>query len=471
MEVRTARYKLKPSVQQYAALCGVRWHLRNLRNASLQELKDSYRAARREAARHGRDRPIGEDWIVVRHEEIADFMVWQATKEPDLRRRHEQAEDRRVAKVAHRIASGDPKADPADLTRRPWKAKDSSSFGRSISKVDQIRRLLEIRASDPEGIGAIPHSLLMDQIDIVHKAMDAFFERVKAGLKPGFPRFKSYDRVRSMGCPIGDGIQLRLDAATGRARLHAKMLWHGAMDVNFHRDLLGNPKTIRLTYDGRFWWTTIACEVEIDAVTHTRPGTSIGLDAGVNTLLAFDDGTLVPNPKFLEEDASHIRRLARSLARCRRASHNRIKAKRQLARARKRTADRRATHHHKLSNDVVAKAETIFVEDLKIKNMVRSAAGTVDEPGTNVAQKRGLNRGMQDAAIFALYGMIRYKAASAGGRVIAVDPRHTSQDCSECGGREPDARRRSRYRCSCGADLDADHNAARNVLARGLLAA
>ncbi len=76
MEVRTARHKLKPSRARYALLAGVRWHLRNLRNGGLQELKDSYRAARREAARHGRDRPSPEDWIVVRREEIVEFLAW-----------------------------------------------------------------------------------------------------------------------------------------------------------------------------------------------------------------------------------------------------------------------------------------------------------------------------------------------------------------------------------------------------------
>ena len=408
---------------------------------------------------------------MVRQEEIADYMAWQTLKEPDLRRRHLQAEERRIVKIRDRIDKGDPKVDLAELVLRPWKAKDAFFFGRPISKADQVRRLIEIRASDPDGIGVIPHSLLMDQIDIVHQAMDAFYDRVKAGLKAGFPRFKSYDQVRSMACPIGDGIQLRLDALNGKARLHAKMLWHGAMDMHFHRDLLGKPKTIRLTYDGRFWWATIACEVDSEAVAHVRPGTSIGLDAGVNKLIAFDDGTFVVNPRFLEEDAAKVRRQARALSRCKRGSHNRGKAKRALARSRRKTADKRATHHHKVSKDVVAKAETIFVEDLKVRNMVRSAAGTVAEPGVNVSQKRGLNRGMHDAAISALYGMVRYKAESAGGRVVSVDSRHTSQDCSECGGREPGARNGRRYRCSCGADLDADHNAARNVLARGLLAA
>jgi putative transposase len=443
-----------------------------LRNACLQELKDSYRAARREAARGGRDRPSPQDWIVVRREEIADFMAWQAMKELDLRRRHAQAEERRIAKLRLRIAVGDPKADPAELEVRSWQPKTAASFGRGISKADQFRRLAEIRAADPEGIGSVPLSILREQVEIVHRAMDAFYERVKAGQKPGFPRFKSYDRVRSIACPIGDGIQLKQDAATGRATLHAPMLWHGGMEMRMHRDLPGVPKTIRLTYDGRFWCATIACEVEeAEPGAHPRAGTAIGIDAGVRRLLTFDDGTFVENPKFLKADASDVRRLERRLARAKRGSHGRHKAKRALRRARAATANRRRTHHHRVALDVVRRAETVFVEDLKIRNMTRSAAGTADEPGVNVAAKRGLNRSMMDASISALHGMIRYKAVSAGGRVIAEDPRNTSNDCSECGGCEPGARRQERYRCSCAAELDADHNAARNVLARGLLAA
>lgn len=472
MQVRTARHKLAPSRAQYALLRDVRGHLMRLRNACLQELKDSYRAACREAARHGRDRPTPQDWIAVRGEEIADFLAWQAWKEPDLRRRHLQAETRRVDKVRAKIALGDPKVDPDNLAIRPWQPKTDIAFGRGISKTDQYRRLAEIRADDPGGIGAVPLEILRDQVDIVHKAMDAFYERVKAGLTPGFPRFKSYDRVRSLSCPIGMGIQLKQDASSGRVTLVSSMLWHGGLEMRMHRDLPGTPKTIRLTYDGRFWWATIVCEVE-DAQPEAHPnvGRAIGIDAGIRRLLTFDDGSFVENPRFFEADAPEIRRRSRKLSRAKRGSHSRQKAKRALATARRRTMQRRSTHHHKVSKNVVARAEMIVVEDLRIRNMTRSAAGTVDEPGTVVAQKRGLNRGMMDAAISALYGMIRYKAASAGGRVVSVDPRNTSKDCSECGGRESGARRCERYSCSCGAELDADHNAARNILARGLLAA
>jgi putative transposase len=464
MSVLTFRYKLKPSTTQYAALKAPRWHLRNLRNGCLQELKDSYGAARRAASRHGRDRPIAKDWIEVRGEEIREFVAWQDLHEPDLRRRHERAETRRIAKLFEKMADGRT-IDLDAVQRRPWKAKTAADFGRPISKADQYRRLAEIRASDPDGIGSIPLTILRDQIDIVHKAMDAFYDRVKLGQKPGFPRFKSYDRVRSYGCGVGTAIQIKGD------RLYAPMLWHGGVRINMHRDLEGVPKTVRLIYDGRFWHAGITCRMEDENVVHPRAGIVCGVDAGVTRLLTFDDGTFEENPRYGETAAPEIRRLVRRLARAKRGGHARIKAKRALASAHRRLRNRRLTNRHRIAKSLALRAERIFIEDLNIKNMMASAAGTMDEPGNRVAQKRGLNRGIADAAIATIYRMTRYKAERAGGAVIAVDPRNTSTDCSECGGREPEARDRSSYRCSCGAHLHADHNAARNVLARGLLKA
>ena len=465
MLLLTAKYKLKPTRQHYEAMPFIRICCRDIRNACLQELIDSYRAACREAARHGRDRPNTDDWVVVRAEEIREFLAWQIDNEKVLRSRHDAKEIRRVDALKKDMAKGR-LVDPAKLERKSWKAKTASDFGRSISEQDQRRRLAEIRDADPDGIGSIPLSISRNQVEIIHKAMKAFFRRVAKGEAPGFPRFKGYERIRSFSCPIGDGIQLR------DGRLYAKMLWHGGLKVNMHRDLPGVPKTVRLKYDGRFWHVTFVCEVEHDAsVEHARPGSVCGIDAGVNRLLTFDDGTFVENPNHAKFEQARIRRLGRALSRCKRGSHSRNKVKRSLAAVSRKVKNRRDTAYHKISKDVVTRFQRVFIEGLEISNMIFSASGTVAEPGTNVAQKRGLNRVMSHAAIATLYGMMDYKAASAGSKFVRVDPRNTSKDCSECGGREPDARRRDRYRCSCGADLNADHNAARNVLARGILAA
>jgi hypothetical protein len=355
--VRTARYKLFLSASQYGLLRKVRFQCMRLRNACLQELVDSYRAARRQASLHGRDRPSSDDWMVVRQEEFSEFLLWQSANEPDLRRRHVQAEKRRVEKEAERFKEGG--MGPPDLQPRAWRAKDIADFARPISKQDQMRRLAEIRAADPEGVGAIPLSVLRDHVDIVHKAMDAFYRRVKLGQKPGFPRFKSFERIRSIAAPAGDGISFEL-RENGKAVLVSKMLWHGAIGVNHHRDLPGVPKTIRLTYDGRFWHVTIACEVPDAVSCHPRPNTSCGVDAGVRRLLTFDDGTGVENPAFLKQAAPEIRRRGRKLARAKRGSNARRKTKRTLAAAYRRAKNRRRTHHHKVALDVAARADDLL---------------------------------------------------------------------------------------------------------------
>ncbi len=111
-----------------------------------------------------------------------------------------------------------------------------------------------------------------------------------------------------------------------------------------------------------------------------------------------------------------------------------------------------------------------MVEDLKIINMVRSAKGTVKAPGTNVAAKAGLNRSICDAGWGQFVTILRAKAEDAGRVVIAVDPRHTSQTCSECGHVAAANRvSQAEFRCrACGHEQHADINAARNILRAGL---
>ena len=93
-----------------------------------------------------------------------------------------------------------------------------------------------------------------------------------------------------------------------------------------------------------------------------------------------------------------------------------------MAREQRALRNARKTHLHNVANAIVRSATTIFVEDLKIQNMTRSARGSVAEPGTNVRQKAGLNRALADAAPGRLMSMISYKAESAGGTMIKVDP-------------------------------------------------
>ena len=123
---------------------------------------------------------------------------------------------------------------------------------------------------------------------------------------------------------------------------------------------------------------------------------------------------------------------------------------------------------HKWTADIIRRHDFIAVEDLMIQNMTKSAAGTVEDPGERVAQKRGLNRSILDQQWGKAMTYLEYKAESAGIPFIRVDPKNTSRACAKCGAVVAGARDGESFVCTaCGNMDDADHNAALNILARG----
>ncbi|MGO9614736.1 MAG: RNA-guided endonuclease InsQ/TnpB family protein, partial [Dissulfurispiraceae bacterium] len=111
----------------------------------------------------------------------------------------------------------------------------------------------------------------------------------------------------------------------------------------------------------------------------------------------------------------------------------------------------------------------VFMEDLRVSCMSRSARGTVDNPGTNVAAKSGLNKAILDQGWGMFREMLHYKLIERGGVLVLVNPKHTSQRCSACLQVSSESRRSQRvFQCVvCGMSIDADLNAALNILAAG----
>src|SRR5690606_34297404 len=127
-------------------------------------------------------------------------------------------------------------------------------------------------------------------------------------------------------------------------------------------------------------------------------------------------------------------------------------------------------HAHKAALDLVRNYDVIVHEDLRIANMTRSASGTIDNPGRNVAQKSGLNRSILDAGWGVFLTILAHKAESAGRELIAVEPRNTSRTCARCGHCAAENRvTQAEFRCTaCGHTAHADVNAAVNILRAGL---
>ena len=435
MPYKTFRYKIEGSLAQYAALRSARFHCKEFRNACLQERIESYRTARNHALIAGRDRPSPQDWVAAHGAHAPVFLAWQDSKRSDLIRRHDQAQQRLIAKAMKAFEDGITYG-PVNLRPLPWRARTADDLNRAISKQDQFRSISEIRLSDPGGIGKVPTSVLREHAIIVDEAMQGFFKRVGKGETPGFPRFKGFDQVKSLECPFGDGIGFERYAISDSGEITScrlkSMMWAGGLKVRMHRPLPGRPRRVQLKYDGRFWWVCFLIEVELPHRPHHAIGTVAGCDVGVNRLVTLDDGSHYENPRFLRVGANAIANAQRRLAVCKRASNARRKAKRALATAHRRVRNRRNTWMHAVAKRLAQRAETLVFEDLRLRNMMKSASGTIEKPGVNVSQKRGLNRALSDASLAALVETVRHKAESAGGRVLLVDPRNSSLECSCC---------------------------------------
>jgi putative transposase len=177
------------------------------------------------------------------------------------------------------------------------------------------------------------------------------------------------------------------------------------------------------------------------------------------------DGEVIANPRFTRAADAELTVAQQALARKKRGSSNRRRAKAKVAEVHRKIRNCRADFHHKTARALVNAYDVIALEDLRIGNMTRSASGTLDEPGRNVAAKSGLNRSVLDAGWGQFTGILAGKAEEAGRRIVFVDPRNTSITCHQCGARCTRPRQDTVICPRCGP-MDADVNGARNIYSR-----
>ncbi len=341
--------------------------------------------------------------------------------------------------------------------------------GVSVGYGDQSAELRELRAC---GLLLAEANFWSQQAVLrrLDHAFHAFFARSARGEKPGFPRFKSRRRFDTLTWTLKGNAGGVAITPEGRLRLQAV----GCVKVKWHRRLPASAVvgevTIARSADGRRWHACLYAELPDPACGHRPAGAgAVGIDLGVRQLVSLSTGEQHAGPRAARRNKVAVRRAARKLARRRRGSKRRAKAAALLARHREREANRRRDRAHKLSRQLVERFGLLAMEDLRIRNMVRSAAGTVETPGVHVAQKRGLNREIADQGWGQLVSMLAYKAEEAGRRLIKVDPAKTSRTCARCGTVDARSRRGERFRCTACAHVDdADVNAAKVILDRAL---
>jgi len=237
----------------------------------------------------------------------------------------------------------------------------------------------------------------------------------------------------------------------------------GWVRFRLSRPLPEGVRSFRATRDRAGRWH-VAFAVIPEPVPAPGTGEVVGIDRGVKVTAALSTGEMLTVPGPVGREATRLLRLERKLARAKRGSNRRGEVRAAIARMKARDSDRRRDWVEKTTTDIARRFDVIRVEDLKIRNMMRSAKGTRDKPGKNVAAKAGLNRGIQRSGWGKLARRLEDKAPE---RVEKIPPAYTSQRCSACGHVDWKSREsQADFRCTaCGYACNADVNAARNIAA------
>ena len=322
---------------------------------------------------------------------------------------------------------------------------------------EQCRQLTQARAEHPwlaVGSQTVQQQALRD----FAQAMAAFFDPANPAGRPSWRKAGRDEGFRI----VGRGRQWDVR----RVSRKVGQVWvpkAGWLRFRWSRAVPPGAKSYRVTRDRAGRWH-VAFAVIPDPVAAPGNGQVVGIDRGVVVSAALSTGELLPCPGLAARERIRLRRLQRKLARAARGSNRRGRVRHAIARLRARETDRRKDWAEKASTDIVRRFDVIRVEDLQIGNMTRSARGTRSDPGRNVRQKAGLNRGILRSG----WGLlVRRLEDKAPGRVEKVRPAFTSQRCSACGQVDRDSREsQAVFRCTaCGFACHADVNAARNIAA------
>jgi len=338
----------------------------------------------------------------------------------------------------------------------------------SVPSRDQYAQLTELREAEPRFACVYREceDAVLHRLDL---GFAAFFRRLKRGETPGYPRFKRAARWNQLEFSHGNRA-LKFDTLQGRVRIPGA----GAVRLRKGRTVPEFGRAFLVTKNGR-WYAVFEAHRAPSPLPTT--GCRVGIDRGIRVLAALSDGTTIENLRSGSRRRAVVERHQRSLDTATRkdaAGHVlnrrdpvRVAASRRLSRAKEREANARRDWLHKASGEIVGRYDRIALEALNLRGMARSARGTTEKPGTNVAQKAGLNRSILDAGFGMLASLIREKAAYAARMVIEVNARYTSQTCAACGRVCKESRKGPRFVCvRCGHAADADVNAAQVILLR-----
>ena len=321
--------------------------------------------------------------------------------------------------------------------REAWRMR-----GVTVTYYQQKAELPGIKEAMPE-YAVVNAQVLQDVVLRVDRAFQAFFRRIREGQTPGYPRFHGRDRYNSFTYPqVGDHGGARLD--NGFLVL-SKI---GRIAVRWSRPIEGAPKTVTISREADGWYVCFSCaNVSIQPLPQT--GQETGIDLGLEAFATLSSGERIFHPGWYRKAERALKTAQRRVSRRKNGSHRRRKAVQLLAKAHLKVKRQRTDFHHKTALALVRTNDTIYHENLQIRNMVKN---------------HHLAKSISDAGWAAFLSILSFKAACAGRSVIAVNPAFTSQMCSGCGIMIAKGLSVRWHACpACGTSLHRDHNAARNI--------
>jgi putative transposase len=302
-----------------------------------------------------------------------------------------------------------------------------------------------------------PTHPLQQTLKDLERAYTNFFAR-----RAEFPRFKKKGQGDSFRYP--DPKQVKLDQDNSRIFL-PKLGW---LRYRNSREVLGAVKQVTVSASGGKWYVSIQTERDVDQPL-PQVTSAVGIDMGITRFATMSDGNyLAPLNSFRRHEA-RLRRAQRAMSRKTKFSSNWKKAKARVQRIHSRIGNARRDYLHKATTTISKNHAMVCIEDLQVRNMSRSAAGSNDAPGKNVRAKSGLNKAILDQGWFEFRRQLKYKLAWNGGWLIAVLPANTSRTCPACGFVSAENRQtQAKFVCiECGFEKNADLVGAINILARG----
>lgn len=299
------------------------------------------------------------------------------------------------------------------------------------------------------------HSQVLQQsLKDLESAFRNFFQQ-----RADFPKFKKKGLKESFRFPQG----CKLEQQNNRLYL-PKIGW---VRYRNSRDIVGEIKNVTVSQKCGHFFVSIQTEFEYEIPTHK--GGEIGIDMGVARFATLSNGEFFEPLNAFKTYKGKLAKLQRQLKNKVKFSQNRQKLKAKIAKLHHKIANCRKDFLHQTSSKISKKHAMIYIEDLQVSNMSKSAKGTAETPGKNVAAKSGLNQAILDQSWFEFSRQLDYKTQWRGGFLVAVPPQNTSRTCPCCGHVAKENRQtQANFECvECGYTENADVVGALNVLGRG----